>query len=605
MKIRFPYKTGKMSGTYEDKWEGVVSNVERRYKETSSEHVREQLDQYMSSQRCQDCNGSRLGPFARSVRIGGLPISDVVEQSIGDVLAFMESVRVAGEKLARGVKAAPGDPLPVQVAGPILKEVRERLGFLRNVGLDYLSLSRSADTLSGGESQRIRLATQIGSRLVGVLYILDEPSIGLHQRDNHRLLRTLESLRDLGNSVLVVEHDEDTIRAADYLIDLGPGAGRTGGEIVASGELEDVTSEPRSITGAYLRGEREIPTPGERREVDPERCLTLRRASEHNLRDVDASFPLGCFIAVTGVSGSGKSTLVNATLFRALSRYFYRSRKVAGRHDRIDGLENVDKVIEVDQSPIGRTPRSNPATYTGLFTPVRQLFANLPEAQIRGYQAGRFSFNVKGGRCESCQGDGLVKIEMHFLPDVYVPCDVCRGKRYNRETLEVYYKGKNIADVLAMTVDEALEFFDAVPQIKRRLQTLSDVGLGYIHLGQSATTLSGGEAQRIKLASELSKQATGKTLYILDEPTTGLHFEDVRILLEVLHRLVDRGNTVVVIEHNLQVVKTADWIIDLGPEGGDGGGRIVVEGTPEQVAAELGSHTGEYLAPLLGVARAG
>ena len=449
------------------------------------------------------------------------------------------------------------------------------------------------------------MATQIGSRLVGVLYILDEPSIGLHQRDNHRLLETLESLRDLGNSVLVVEHDEDTIRAADHVVDLGPGAGRHGGEVVAEGTVDSIAAEPRSITGAYLRGEREITTPGDRRPVDPDKRLILRGASEHNLQKVDASFPLGCFIAVTGVSGSGKSTLVNETLYRALSRHFYRSRVVPGQHSRIDGIEHVDKVIEVDQSPIGRTPRSNPATYTGLFTPVRQMFASLPEAQIRGYQAGRFSFNVKGGRCESCQGDGLVKIEMHFLPDVYVPCDVCRGRRYNRETLEVYYKGKNIADVLEMTVDEALEFFDAVPQIKRRLQTLSDVGLGYIHLGQSATTLSGGEAQRIKLSAELSKQATGRTMYILDEPTTGLHFEDVRILLDVLHRLVDRGNTVVVIEHNLQVVKTADWIIDLGPEGGGGGGRIVVEGTPEVVAEDQESHTGRYLAPLLSVARAG
>ena len=605
MKIKFPYKTGKMTGSYEDKWEGVVANVERRYRETNSEHVREQLEQYMSSRTCAACEGSRLGPFARSVRIGGRPISHVVDQSIGDVLGFMETVRVKGEKLPKGVKGAPGDPLPAQVAGPILKEVRERLGFLRNVGLDYLSLSRSADTLSGGESQRIRLATQIGSRLVGVLYILDEPSIGLHQRDNHRLLETLESLRDLGNSVLVVEHDEDTIRAADHVVDLGPGAGRAGGEVVAEGTVDCIAAEPRSVTGAYLRGEREIVIPNDRRPVDPDKRLILRGASEHNLQEVDASFPLGCFIAVTGVSGSGKSTLVNETLYRALSRHFYRSRIVPGRHSRIDGIEHVDKVIEVDQSPIGRTPRSNPATYTGLFTPVRQLFASLPEAQIRGYQAGRFSFNVKGGRCESCQGDGLVKIEMHFLPDVYVPCDVCRGRRYNRETLEVYYKGKNIADVLEMTVDEALEFFDAVPQIKRRLQTLSDVGLGYIHLGQSATTLSGGEAQRIKLSAELSKQATGRTMYILDEPTTGLHFEDVRILLHVLHRLVDRGNTVVVIEHNLQVVKTADWIIDLGPEGGDGGGRIVVEGTPERVAEDQESHTGKFLAPLLSVAQAG
>ena len=603
MKIRFPYNAGKMRGHYEDYWEGVVSNVERRYRETTSEHVRSQLDQYMSSQRCADCKGSRLGPFGRSVRVGGLGISDIVKRPIGEVLAFMNSLPVTGEEPGPGAVTAPGDPLPGEIAGPILKEVRERLGFLRNVGLDYLSLSRSADTLSGGESQRIRLATQIGSRLVGVLYILDEPSIGLHQRDNHRLLRTLQDLRDLGNSVVVVEHDEDTILAADFVVDLGPGAGRAGGEVVVAGPVEDVRAHPESITGAYLRGDREIPLPHERRKPDPARCLTVRGASQHNLKEIDAAFPLGCFVAVTGVSGSGKSTLVNGTLYRTLSRQFYRSRAVAGAHSRIDGLSSVDKVIEVDQSPIGRTPRSNPATYTGLFTPVRQLFAGVPEAQIRGYQAGRFSFNVKGGRCESCKGDGLVKIEMHFLPDVYVSCDVCRGRRYNRETLDVYYKGRNIADVLAMTVDDALEFFDAVPQIKRRLQTLSDVGLGYIHLGQSATTLSGGEAQRIKLSAELSKKATGRTVYILDEPTTGLHFEDIRILLKVLHRLVDRGNTVVVIEHNLHVVKTADWVIDLGPEGGDAGGRIVVEGTPERVAEEPASYTGEHLAPLLGKAR--
>ncbi len=603
MKIRFPYNAGKMRGHYEDYWEGIVANVERRYRETTSEHVRSQLDQYMSSQQCADCKGSRLGPFGRSVRIGGLGISDIVQRPIGEVLAFMNSLPVTGEEPAPGVVPAAGDLLPGEIAGPILKEVRERLGFLRNVGLDYLALSRSADTLSGGESQRIRLATQIGSRLVGVLYILDEPSIGLHQRDNHRLLRTLQDLRDLGNSVVVVEHDEDTILAADFVIDLGPGAGRAGGEVVVAGPVEDVRAHPESITGAYLRGDREIPLPQRRRRPDPDRCLTVRGASQHNLKDIDAAFPLGCFVAVTGVSGSGKSTLVNGTLYRALARQFYRSRAVAGAHSRIDGLSSVDKVIEVDQSPIGRTPRSNPATYTGLFTPVRQLFAGVPEAQIRGYQAGRFSFNVKGGRCESCRGDGLVKIEMHFLPDVYVSCDVCRGRRYNRETLDVYYKGRNIADVLEMTVDDALDFFDAVPQIRRRLQTLSDVGLGYIHLGQSATTLSGGEAQRIKLSAELSKKATGRTVYILDEPTTGLHFEDIRILLKVLHRLADRGNTVVVIEHNLHVVKTADWVIDLGPEGGDAGGRIVVEGTPERVAEEPASYTGEYLAPLLGRAR--
>ncbi len=611
MKLRFPYNAGKMRGHYEDYWEGVVANIERRYRETGSEHVRSQLDQYMSSQTCAECRGARLGPFGRAVRIGGLPISSVVERPIGEVLAFIRSLRVTGETLPAGVEPArgeplgdgggppPGEPLPGEIAGPILREVRERLGFLRNVGLDYLTLSRSAATLSGGESQRIRLATQIGSRLVGVLYILDEPSIGLHQRDNHRLLRTLKDLRDLGNSVLVVEHDEDTIRAADFVVDLGPGAGRAGGEVVAAGPLDEIMARPESITGAYLRGEKEISVPARRRAPDSGRWLTVRGASQHNLKHIDVAFPLGCFITVTGVSGSGKSTLVNGTLYRALSRHFHRSRSVAGAHDRIDGLSGVDKVIEVDQSPIGRTPRSNPATYTGLFTPIRQLFAGVPEAQIRGYQAGRFSFNVKGGRCESCKGDGLVKIEMHFLPDVYVSCDVCRGRRYNRETLDIYYKGKNIADVLAMTVHEALGFFDAVPQIRRRLQTLADVGLGYIHLGQSATTLSGGEAQRVKLSSELSKKATGRTLYILDEPTTGLHFEDVRILLRVLHRLVERGNTVVVIEHNLHVVKTADWVIDLGPEGGDAGGRVVVVGTPEEVGREPASYTGRYLGPLL------
>ena len=611
MKLRFPYNAGKMRGHYEDYWEGVVANIERRYRETGSEHVRSQLDQYMSSRTCAECGGARLGPFGRAVRIGGLPISSVVDRPIGEVLTFIRSLRVTGETLPAGGESAPGEPLgdgggpapgeplPGEIAGPILREVRERLGFLRNVGLDYLTLSRSAATLSGGESQRIRLATQIGSRLVGVLYILDEPSIGLHQRDNHRLLRTLKDLRDLGNSVLVVEHDEDTIRAADFVVDLGPGAGRAGGEVVAAGPLDEIMARPESITGAYLRGEREISVPARRREPDSGRWLTVRGASQHNLKEIDVAFPLGCFITVTGVSGSGKSTLVNGTLYRALSRHFYRSRSVAGAHDRIDGLSGVDKVIEVDQSPIGRTPRSNPATYTGLFTPIRQLFAGVPEAQIRGYRAGRFSFNVKGGRCESCKGDGLVKIEMHFLPDVYVSCDVCRGRRYNRETLDIYYKGRNIADVLEMTVHEALVFFDAVPQIRRRLQTLADVGLGYIHLGQSATTLSGGEAQRVKLSSELSKKATGRTLYILDEPTTGLHFEDVRILLRVLHRLVERGNTVVVIEHNLHVVKTADWVIDLGPEGGDAGGRVVVVGTPEEVGREPASYTGRYLGPLL------
>ena len=595
MKIRFPYRAGKTKGYYEDTWDGVVSNVETRYRDTKSEAVRGQLEDYMSTLPCTVCEGSRLRPESLSVTVAGRSIGEVVGMSISDAIDFFGSVPLDDQ--TSGTNGA--TPLPAEIARPILKEVRERLGFLAAVGLTYLTLGRSADSLSGGESQRIRLATQIGSQLVGVLYILDEPSVGLHHRDNQRLLETLQALRDLGNTVIVVEHDEDTIRAADHIVDLGPGAGRKGGEVVVSGSIDDVLAEPRSLTGAYLSGARTIPVPAQRRPVDPNRVLRLAGAREHNLKDLTVSFPLGCFIAITGVSGSGKSTLVNETLYRTLARHFYRSKAVAGNHDGLQGLEHLDKVIEVDQSPIGRTPRSNPATYTGLFTPIRDLFARLPESQMRGYEPGRFSFNVKGGRCEACAGDGLVKIEMHFLPDVYVPCDVCRGRRYNRETLDVYYKGKNIADVLDMTVNEALEFFEAVPRIRLKLQTLSDVGLGYIHLGQSATTLSGGEAQRVKLATELSKKATGSTFYVLDEPTTGLHFEDVRVLLEVLHRLVDKGNTVAVIEHNLDVVKTADWIIDLGPEGGDDGGRIVVEGTPERVAEDPGSYTGQYLRRLL------
>ena len=601
MKIRFPYKAGGSEGHYEDAWEGVVANVERRYKETTSETVRGQLEEYMSTLPCTVCGGSRLRPASLAVTVGAKSLGQVVELPVDGLLDFFGSLPVGGQRFQGKGRPAPGPDLAEEIARPILKEVTERLQFLTDVGLSYLSLGRAAGSLSGGEAQRIRLATQIGSRLVGVLYILDEPSIGLHQRDNDRLLDTLRTLRDLGNTVLVVEHDEDTIRAADWVVDLGPGAGRHGGEVVAQGTLAEVLAEPRSLTAAYLRGEREIPLPEVRRRPDPERVLTVRGARGHNLKDLTVSFPLGTFVAVTGVSGSGKSTLVTDTLYHALARHFYRSKLVPESHDAIEGLERIDKVIDVDQSPIGRTPRSNPATYTGLFAPIRDLFASLPESQIRGYQPGRFSFNVKGGRCEACSGDGLVKIEMHFLPDVYVPCDVCKGKRYNRETLDVYYKGRNIAEVLDMTVDEALEFFDAVPRIKGKLQTLSEVGLGYIHLGQSATTLSGGEAQRVKLATELSKRATGDTLYILDEPTTGLHFEDVRVLLEVLHRLVDLGNTVVVIEHNLHVIKTADWIIDLGPEGGEGGGRIVVEGPPERVAEDPASHTGRYLAEALGV----
>jgi len=599
MKIRFPYHSKRFDGFYEDVWEGVVGNVERRYRETKSEAVRNQLDEYLSTLPCTACHGSRLNPQSLAVTAGGKSLGEVVELSIDRALEFLRSLPVEGEAVPKGTTPAPGPKLSAEIAGPILKEVRERLGFLVNVGLEYLTLGRSADTLSGGEAQRIRLATQIGSRLVGVLYILDEPSIGLHQRDNHRLLETLKRLRDLGNTVLVVEHDEDTIRAADFVVDLGPGAGREGGDVVVQGSLAQVMAEKRSLTGAYLKGEKRIELPAQRRTVDPERVLTVRGARGHNLKGIDVRFPLGLFVAVTGVSGSGKSTLVTETLYHALARHFYRTRVVPGRHDGLDGLHLVDKVIDVDQSPIGRTPRSNPATYTGLFTPIRELFASLPESQMRGYMPGRFSFNVKGGRCEACQGDGLVKIEMHFLPDVYVPCDVCRGRRYNRETLDVYYKGRNIADVLDMTVSESLEFFDAVPRIKAKLQTLHDVGLGYVHLGQSATTLSGGEAQRVKLATELSKRATGNTFYILDEPTTGLHFEDVRVLLEVLHRLVSLGNTVVVIEHNLHVVKTADWIIDLGPEGGDAGGRIITEGSPEEVAEDERSYTGQHLRALL------
>jgi excinuclease ABC subunit A len=540
---------------------------------------------------CAACGGRRLRPESLAVTIHGRNVGEVVELSIREAMEFFDSVPLRQE-------GVPG--LDPAIAGPILKEVRERLRFLVDVGLEYLTLGRSAESLSGGEAQRIRLATQIGSRLVGVLYILDEPSIGLHQRDNARLLRTLERLRDLGNTVIVVEHDEETIRAADYVIDLGPGAGRHGGHVIAAGTIADVVRSDRSVTGAYLSGARRIPVPAARRSLDPKRSLTIHGAREHNLRDLTVQIPLGAFVAVTGVSGSGKSTLIEDILHNSLARHFYRARVIPGAHDRITGLEHVDKVIDIDQSPIGRTPRSNPATYTGLFTPIRELFAELPESKIRGYGPGRFSFNVKGGRCEACEGDGLVKIEMHFLPDVYVPCEVCKGKRYNRETLEVQFRGLNIAEVLEMTVEDALALFDNQPRIRQKLATLLDVGLGYIHLGQSAITLSGGEAQRVKLATELSKRDTGRTLYILDEPTTGLHFEDVRLLLDVLHRLVDRGNTVVVIEHNLDVIKTADWIIDLGPEGGERGGNVVAEGSPEVVVRVSASHTGQHLRSVLG-----
>jgi excinuclease ABC subunit A len=571
---------------FESEWEGVLRNVERRYRESASDAVRDQLEEYMIEQPCQTCGGKRLKRESLSVLVHGRSIGDVVELPVNRAVEFFESVPLKGGA-ASGV-----DP---EIAGPILKEVGDRLRFLRDVGLDYLTLGRGATSLSGGETQRIRLATQIGSRLVGVLYILDEPSIGLHQRDNERLLATLRGLRDLGNTVIVVEHDEDTIRAADHIIDLGPRAGRFGGEVVVEGRLDDVLAHPTSLTARYLRRELRVPVPAGRRLADSRRRLSVLGARENNLKNVTFDVPLGLFVAVTGVSGSGKSTLVTDILYRALARHFYRARVVPGAHTRVEGLDHIDKVIDIDQSPIGRTPRSNPATYTGLFTPIRELFTALPEAKMRGYGPGRFSFNVKGGRCEACQGDGLVKIEMHFLPDVYVPCEVCKGRRYNRETLEVRYKGRSIADVLDLTVADALEFFANQRRIADKLELLNDVGLGYIHLGQAATTLSGGEAQRVKLATELAKRDTGRTLYILDEPTTGLHFEDVRLLLEVLHRLVDKGNTVLVIEHNLDVIKTADWIVDLGPEGGEAGGRIVAKGTPEQVATVPESYTGRFL----------
>jgi excinuclease ABC subunit A len=574
----------------EGDWEGILANLSRRYQDTSSDAVRVDLEAYMVEQPCPACGGKRLRPESLAVLVAGRSIGDVVDLPIDRAVEFFEGVPVG-----RGVAGAvdPG------VAGPILKEVIDRLAFLRDVGLDYLTLGRSAGTLSGGEAQRIRLATQIGSRLVGVLYILDEPSIGLHQRDNARLLETLRGLRDLGNTVIVVEHDEDTIRGADHLIDLGPRAGRLGGHVVAEGSVADVLTHPDSLTARYLRGELRIPVPTERRPPDPERQLVVHGARANNLRDLDVAIPLGLFVSVTGVSGSGKSTLVTDILYRALARHFYRARVVPGAFDRLTGLEHLDKVIDIDQSPIGRTPRSNPATYTGLFTPIRELFSQLPEARMRGYGPGRFSFNVKGGRCEACQGDGLVRIEMHFLPDVYVPCEVCKGRRYNRETLDVRYKGRSIADVLELTVADALDFFSAQRRIADKLELLNDVGLGYLHLGQPATTLSGGEAQRVKLATELAKRDTGRTMYLLDEPTTGLHFEDVRLLLDVLHRLVGKGNTVVVIEHNLDVLKTADWIIDLGPEGGERGGAIVARGTPEEVAADPDSFTGRFLARVL------
>jgi excinuclease ABC subunit A len=589
--LKFHTEGSRSRSEYESEWEGVLKNVERRYRESSSDSIRSSMEEFMVEQPCATCGGRRLKPESLAVLVAGRSIGEIVELPVAKALDFFK-----GLPLGRNG----GKSLDPEVAGPILKEVCDRLRFLRDVGLEYLTLGRGASSLSGGEAQRIRLATQIGSRLVGVLYILDEPSIGLHQRDNERLLGTLRDLRDLGNTVLVVEHDEDTIRAADYVVDLGPGAGRFGGEVVAQGKVEEILRHPTSLTSRYLRGDLRIPVPKGRRLAAPGKRLRVVGARENNLRDLTVDFPLGLFVAVTGVSGSGKSSLITDILYRSLARHFYRAKVVPGQHKRIEGLDQIDKVIDIDQSPIGRTPRSNPATYTGLFTPIRELFTQLPEAKLRGYGPGRFSFNVKGGRCESCQGDGLVKIEMHFLPDVYVPCEVCKGRRYNRETLEVRYKGKSIADVLDLTVEDALDFFSNQRRIAEKLELLNDVGLGYIHLGQAATTLSGGEAQRVKLATELAKRDTGRTLYILDEPTTGLHFEDVRLLLEVLHRLVDKGNSVIVIEHNLDVIKTADWIVDLGPEGGELGGEVVAQGTPEEVLDVPGSYTGQFLRKSLG-----
>lgn len=572
------------SGTYMTEFEGIVNNLERRYKETTSEWSRGEIEQYMTACLCPDCGGARLKPASLAVTVGGKNIKEFTDMSIKDELAFVNSLKLS-EK----------DEL---IGKQIFKEIRSRLSFLCNVGLDYLTLSRSSGTLSGGESQRIRLATQIGSSLMGVLYILDEPSIGLHQRDNDKLLNSLKELRDIGNTLIVVEHDEDTMNAADYIVDVGPGAGIHGGEIVFAGTPEEIKKCDASITGRYLSGKEKIEVPEKRRKGNG-KFLEIKGARQNNLKNIDVKIPLGMFVAVTGVSGSGKSSLVNEILYKKLAAELNGARKFAGKHDEIKGLSNLDKVINIDQSPIGRTPRSNPATYTGVFNDIRTLFASVAESKAKGYSAGRFSFNVKGGRCEACEGDGIIKIEMNFLSDVYVPCEVCHGARYNRETLEIKYKGKNISDVLNMTVEEALVFFENIPKIKNRIQTLYDVGLGYVTLGQSATTLSGGEAQRVKLATELSKRATGKTIYILDEPTTGLHTADVKKLLEVLSKLVDNENSVVVIEHNLDVIKTADYIIDLGPEGGDGGGTVVALGTPEEVAACENSYTGKYLKRIL------
>jgi excinuclease ABC subunit A len=585
-KVLVRYRHERGENTYWATFEGLVTNLARRFRETESEYVKTEIEKYMVARPCPACAGRRLRPEVLAVTIDGRDIHAISTLTVTEALDWVAGLPARLTDRERAI------------ARMVLKEIGARLGFLADVGLDYLTIDRTSSTLSGGEAQRIRLATQIGSSLVGVLYILDEPSIGLHQRDNAKLIATLTRLRDLGNTLLVVEHDEETIRTADWVVDIGPGAGEHGGEIIASGPLEAVLGEPRSITGAFLRGERHVPIPASRRRGNG-RQIVVRGARQHNLRGIDVAFPLGRFVSVTGVSGSGKSTLVTEILYRALARELNGSRETPGAHDALEGAELVDKIIEIDQSPIGRTPRSNPATYTGLFTPIRELFAGVPEARVRGYGPGRFSFNVKGGRCENCKGDGILKIEMQFLPDVYVPCEVCKGKRYNREALEIHYRGHSIADVLDMTIEEGLDLFSAVPKVAAKLRTMVEVGLGYVHLGQPATTLSGGEAQRVKLSTELSRRATGKTLYVLDEPTTGLHFADVEKLLQVLHRLVDAGNTVVVIEHNLDVIKTADWIVDLGPEGGIRGGLVIAEGTPEEIAAVPGSATGEYLARVL------
>ena len=583
-KIRLRRESEYGSGSYTAPFEGVINNLERRFRETSSSWIKEEIEAYMSAVPCDECHGQRLSPESLAVTVGGINISAFCDKSVTEALEFVNSLELNDrEKM---------------IAAPILKEIKSRLGFLQSVGLEYLTLSRASGTLSGGESQRIRLATQIGSSLMGVLYILDEPSIGLHQRDNHKLLNTLKNLRDLGNTVIVVEHDEDTMREADFLVDIGPGAGVHGGEVVFAGPPREIESCEASLTGQYLSGKRKVEVPETRRKGNG-KFLEIRGAQQNNLKNVNVKIPLGEFVCVTGVSGSGKSSLINEILYKKLAAELNRAHAHPGKHKEIRGLEHLDKVIQIDQSPIGRTPRSNPATYTGLFNDIRELFASTQDAKMRGFNASRFSFNVKGGRCEACQGDGIIRIEMHFLPDVYVPCDVCKGHRYNRETLEVKYKGKSIYDVLEMTVEEALDFFRDIPKLARKLQTVYDVGLGYVKVGQPATTLSGGEAQRVKLATELSKRSTGRTIYILDEPTTGLHIADVHRLIDVLQRLVDGGNTVVVIEHNLDLIKTADHIIDLGPEGGNRGGTIVAQGTPEQVARVEGSYTGQYLRPLL------